>query len=148
MYPLTSSSGVTDLDGSTGGSDLIIPTNTGAVQPGNTFSVDPGDVLQAPISFSASDDATFFFSGINNGTFYDASNLIAANKLYLQEEVSGYIYDNYSLPAGDQEKCKRDLGLLIDAVVFHLRLGGNEKVVTFARLYYTNVGYPAGDYFS
>ena len=139
------SSGVTDLDGSTGGSDLIIPTNTGAVQPGNTFSVDPGDVLQAPISFSASDDATFFFSGINNGTFYDASNLIAANKLYLQEEVSGYTYANYALPAGDEEKCKRDLGFLIDAVVYHLRLGGNQKVVEFARLYYTNAGYPSGE---
>ena len=139
------SSGVTDLDGSTGGSDLIIPTNTGAVQPGNTFSVDPDDVLQAPISFSASDDATFFFSGINNGTFYDASNLIAANKLYLQEEVSGYTYANYALPAGDEEKCKRDLGFLIDAVVYHLRLGGNQKVVEFARLYYTNAGYPSGE---
>ncbi len=138
-------SGITDLDGSTGGNDFIMPTNTGSVQPGNTFSVDPGDVLQAPISFSASDDATFFFSGINNGTFYDASNLIAANKLYLQEEVSGYTYANYALPAGDEEKCKRDLGFLIDAIVYHLRLGGNQKVVEFARLYYTNAGYPDGE---
>ena len=137
--------GTTNLDGSTGGTDLILNTNTGVVLPGDQFAVDPGDTLQAPISFSGSDDATFFFSGINNGTFYDASNLIAANKAYLQEEVSGYTYATYTLPAGDEEKCKRDLGYLIDAVVYHLRLGGNEKVVEFARLYYTNAGYPDGE---
>ena len=84
-------------------------------------------------------------SGINSGTFYDASNLIAANKQYLQEEVSGLVYQIYSLPAGDQEKCKRDLGFLIDAIVYHLRFGGNEKVVNFAQLYYTNRGYPYGE---
>ena len=137
--------GTTNLDGSTGGTNLILNTNTGVVLPGDQFAVDPGDTLQAPISFSGSDDATFFFSGINNGTFYDASNLIAANKTYLQEEVSGYTYATYALPAGDEEKCKRDLGYLIDAVVYHLRLGGNEKVVEFARLYYTNAGYPDGE---
>ena len=139
------SSGITYLDGSTGGTDVILNTNTGAVLPGDQYAVDPDDTLQAPISFSGSDDATFFFSGINNGTFYDASNLIAANKAYLQEEISGYTYATYTLPAGDEEKCKRDLGFLIDAVVYHLRLGGNEKVVEFARLYYTNAGYPDGE---
>ena len=139
------SAGTTSLSGSTGGSNLIIPTSTGAVDPGNTFSVDPGDVLQVPISFSISDTATFYLSGINNGTFYDASNLIAANKLYLQEEISGYTYANYALPAGDEEKCKRDLGFLIDAVVYHLQFGGNQRVVEFAQLYYTNRGYPYGE---
>ena len=77
--------------------------------------------------------------------FYDASNLISANKQYLQEEVSGYTYATYSLPAGDEVKCRRDLGYLIDAIVYHLRFGGNEKVVNFARLYYTNAGYPSGE---
>jgi len=138
-------SGITDLSGSTGGSDFVMPTSTGEVTPGNQFAVDPGDILQAPISFSSSDSAFFFFSGLNNGTFYDASNLIQGNKLYLQEEISEYIYDTYNLPQGDKTKCKRDLGYLIDAIVYHLRLGGNERVVEFARLYYTNAGYPYGE---
>ena len=136
--------GITSYDGFTSG-NVIVSTNTAVVEPGDTFAVSPGDTFITPTSFSSSDQATFFFSGINSGTFYDASNLIAANKLYLQEEVSGYTYDTYALPAGDEEKCKRDLGYLIDAIVYHLRLGGNEKVVEFARLYYTNAGYPAGE---
>ncbi len=137
--------GNTTLSGSTGGTSLVIPTNTGVVEPGDTFSVDPNDILQAPISFSASDDATFFFSGINNGTFYDASNLIEANKEYIQNEVSNFTFDNYTLTNVSQEKCKRDIGYLVDAMVYHLRLGGNQRVVEFARLYFTNPGYPAGE---
>ena len=136
--------GITTYSGTSGGS-ITAPTNTVAIEPGDTFAVEPGDTFTAPISFSGSDQATFFFSGINNGTFYDASNLISANKEYLQEEISEYIYATYSLPTGDKTKCRRDLGYLIDAIVYHLRLGGNEKVVEFARLYYTNAGYPSGE---
>ena len=136
--------GTTLYNGSTSG-NVVVPTSTAAIEPGDTFAVEPGDVFITPTSFSSSDSATFFFSGINNGTFYDASNLIIANKEYLKEEVSGYTYATYNLPAGDEVKCRRDLGYLIDAIVYHLRFGGNEKVVNFARLYYTNAGYPTGE---
>jgi hypothetical protein len=97
------------------------------------------------VSTSNSDQATFYLSGINNGTFYDASNLIVANKEYLQEEISEYIYDNYNLPPTDKQKCKRDLGYLIDAVAYHLKFGGNEKIVEFGRAYYNFYGYPYGE---
>ena len=143
--PGGASAGTTTLTGNTGGNDLGLSTSVGAVEPGNTFAVDPDDTLLVPLSFSGVDSATFYLSGINNGTYYDASNLIAANKQYLQEEVSGFVYANYSLPAGDQLKCKRDLGFLIDDIVYHLRFGGNERVVNFAQLYYTNRGYPYGE---
>ena len=99
------------------------------------------------LSTSASDQATFYLSAINNGTFYDASNLILANKGFLQEQISGYVYDAYS-PAIDQtdrEKCKRDLGYLIDAVVYHLRFGGNRKIVEFGQSYYKFYVYPYGE---
>lgn len=136
--------GQTNLSGTTSGS-TIISTNTGVVQPGNEFSVQPGDELIVPLSFSGTDEATFFMSGINNGTFYDASNLIASNKEYLQEEVSGFVYSNYTLTDGGRAKCYRDLGFLIDNIVYHLRFGGNERVVNFAQLYYSNRGYPYGE---
>ena len=143
--PGGAAAGITTLSGSTGGNNLGLPTNTGAVNPGDTFAVEPGDILSAPLSFSGVESATFFLSGINNGTFYDASNLILGNKNYLQEEVSEYIYANYALPSGDKAKCYRDLGFLIDAIAYHLRFGGNERVVNFAQLYYTNRGYPYGE---
>ena len=143
--PGGAAAGTTTLNGSTGGNDLGLATSVGAVEPGNQFAVEPGDNLIVPLSFSGVDSATFYLSGINNGTFYDASNLIAGNKQFLQEEVSGFVYANYTLPAGDQAKCYRDLGFLIDNIVYHLRFGGNERVVNFAQLYYTNRGYPYGE---
>jgi hypothetical protein len=102
-------------------------------------------VSSAALATSGSDQALFYLSGINNGTFYDASNLILANKAFLQEEVSNYIYSNFALPSGDEVKCNRDLGYLIDAIVYHLRFGGNQKVVEFARSYYTYLRYPYGE---
>jgi len=136
--------GITPISGTTSG-DESIPTNTAQVPVGDTFSVQPGDTFSVPLSFSGIESATFYLSAINNGTYYDASNLIAANKEYLQEEVSGFVYANYSLPAGDQAKCYRDLGFLIDNIVYHLRYGGNARVVRFAQLYFTNRGYPYGE---
>jgi hypothetical protein len=137
-------SSTTFLSGSSSGSE-VLGTSTGAVQPGNQYSINPNDVLQVPVSFASTDSATFFFSGINNGTYYDASNLIVNNKEYLQEEVSEFVYANYALPVSDKVKCARDLGFLIDNVVYHLRFGGNAKIVEFAQLYYTNRGYPYGE---
>ena len=88
--------GTTTFDGTTDGNTTSSPTSTAAVEPGDTFIVDDGDTFSVPPSFSGSDTATFYFSGINTGTFYDAANLIAANKAYLQEEVSATIYNNYT----------------------------------------------------
>ena len=70
--------GTTSLSGTA--TTGTIATNTGAVAPGNTFSVPPGVTVTVPTSFSGTDQATFSLSGINNGTFYDAGNLINANK--------------------------------------------------------------------
>jgi hypothetical protein len=138
------SAGTTFLSGSSNGNE-VLPSSVGAVQPGNQYAVNPGDTVQVPTSFASTDSATFYFSGINNGTYYDASNLIANNKAYLQEEVSEFVYANYALPPSDKAKCARDLGFLIDNVVYHLRFGGNAKLVEFAQLYYTNRGYPYGE---
>jgi len=138
------SSSTTFLSGSSSGSE-VLGSSIGAVQPGDDYSVNPNDILQVPLSFASTDSATFFFSGINNGTYYDASTLIANNKEYLQEEVSEFVYANYALPVSDKAKCARDLGFLIDDIVYHLRFGGNAKIVEFAQLYYTNRGYPYGE---
>ena len=124
-----------------------LATNTGAIAPGNTLSVPPGVTVTAPVSFSGTDQATFSWSGINNGTFYDAANLIEANKAYIQEETIGWAQATY--PGVDWNakgtKCQRDLGFLVDAYVYHLRFGGNEKVVEFGQLYYVKAKYPASE---
>ena len=140
--------GETNLDGETNGTQLTIPTSIGVIQPGNEFSVTPGDTFTVPLSFAGTTEATFYFSGINNGTFYDAANLIEANKEYLQSEVSNFTWDNYpdlETRGVSKDKCFRDIGYLVDAMVHHLRFGGNERVVRFGQLYFTQGLYPYGE---
>jgi hypothetical protein len=100
--------------------------------------------VSAVASLSGSDSATFSWSGVNNGTFYDASNLILSNKEYIQEESLGWAQSNFpGINWGSKgSKCQRDLGYFIDAFVYHLRFGGNEKVVEFGQLYYNSAKYP------
>ena len=111
---------------------------------GETLSVQGEYVV--PLSFSGVDSATFYLSAINNGTFYDASNIISNNKQFIIEKVIETVYALYpSLRASTETKCRRDTGFFIDAIVYQLRFGGNAKVVEYSRLYWTNAGYPYGE---
>jgi len=141
--------GTTSYDGTSGG-NIVAPTSTAVVEPGDTFAIEPGDTFVAPTSFSSSDSATFYFSEINNGTFYDAADIIARNKQFIIEVVIEEVYTSplVTTPASTETKCRRDIGFFIDAIVYHLRFGGNERVVEYARLYWTNSGYPAGEVLS
>ena len=69
--------GVTLLSGT--GTTGPIPTSTGAIAPNNEFNVPPGVIVTIPTSFSGTDSATFSFSGVNNGTFYDACLLYTSD---------------------------------------------------------------------
>ncbi|BCU94325.1 MAG: hypothetical protein CM15mV4_2900 [Caudoviricetes sp.] len=67
----------------------------------------------------------------------DAARLIEKNRSYITEETIGWTkqtYPNLSIP--DEDKCVRDTGILVDAFVYHLRYGGNFKVVDFAEFYF------------
>ena len=134
--------GVTNVDGTSG--NAVAPTNTIAVQPGDTFQVEENATYVVPISFSGSDQATFYWSGTTGGTYYDASNLIASNKNYIIEEALGWAQATYpGLNWGTiSTKCGRDLGYMIDAYIYHLRWGGNERLVEFGQLYYKAAKYP------
>ena len=137
--------GETTFSGSTDG-DTTSPTNTAVVEPGDTFAVEPGDTFSVPTSFAGTETATFFFSGINSGQFYDAADIIARNKQFIIEVVIASVYATYPDNREITEtKCRRDLGFFIDAIAYHLRFGGNQRVVENARLYYTNLGYPSGE---
>ena len=124
-----------------------IATSTGAIAPSNTFNVPPGVIVTIPTSFSGSDSATFSFSGINNGTFYDAGNLITLNRAYIISESLTWAQAQYpSLNWGSlATKCGRDIGLILDAYVYSLKFGGNEKIVEAAQLYYRKNDYPYGE---
>ena len=137
--------GTTLLDGVS--TTQTIATNTGAVSPGNTFSVPPGVIVTVPTSFSGTDQATFSWSGLNNGTFYDAASLITANRSYIISTTLSWAQTTYpSINWGSlATKCGRDIGLILDAYVYHLKFGGNEKIVNAAQLYYKKNKYPYGE---
>ena len=139
--------GTTLLDGTAPSGNTTIATNTGAVAPGNTFNIPPGSTVSVATSFGGNDQATFSWSGINNGMFYKAGELITANRAdiisqsltWAQAQYPGLNWGSYAT------KCGRDIGLIIDAYVYHLKFGGNEKIVNAAQLYYRKNDYPYGE---
>tara|TARA_Y100000287_G_scaffold4659_1_gene3915 strand:- start:1774 stop:8742 length:6969 start_codon:yes stop_codon:yes gene_type:complete len=137
--------GTTLLSGT--GTTGPIPTNTGAIAPGNTFNLPPGVIVTIPTAFSGTDIATFSLSNINNGTFYDAANLIASNRADIISQSLTWAQTTYpGLNWGSlSTKCGRDIGLFIDAYVYHLKYGGNYKIVEGAQLYWTKADYPYGE---
>ena len=127
--------GITTLTG-TQTSNVTTPTAT-AVAPVH-YSVGPGTSLTVPPLFSVLDQVTFTLSGVNNGTFYDASNLIDKNRNYITDFAVNWAQSIYTTVnwTAKESKCRRDIGYLLDAVVKSLRYGGNVEIVDFAELYF------------
>jgi hypothetical protein len=79
----------------------------------------------------------FSLSRVNTGTFVDAANLVSVNKQYVINQTISYI--NLSFPGfgnPSEKKCRRDIGYLIDAVIYHLTYGGNNRLIDYAEKYY------------
>ena len=81
----------------------------------------------------------FSLSRINTGTFVDAANLIKVNRSYIIDETINYItttFPSFTFPGLSEGSCRRDIGLVIDSVVFHLLYGGNNRIVDGAEKYF------------
>ena len=77
------------------------------------------------------DDVTYFQSDYK----YAAQNL-EDNRAFIATEVVEYIKDKYPSLVFDEAKCSRDAGLIVDALVFDTRYGGNTKTIKAARAYF------------
>lgn len=77
-----------------------------------------------------------------NTNVQKAYDILAANRSFIQEEVIAYVDSVYN--AGNfnynEEKCYRDIGLIVDAVSQDILLGGNQKSID-AGLAYWSAGY-------
>jgi hypothetical protein len=118
--------------------NVTSPTSSAGVVPPNTYSVGPGTTLTVPPIFTVLDQVTFTLSGINNGTYYDASNTINSNREFITDYAVNWAKVTYPLInwTSKETKCRRDIGFLLDAVIKHLRFGGNSDLVEFAELYF------------
>jgi len=143
-------SGVTPITGTAAGGSSTNATNTAAVAPGNTFDVPPGSTFIVPTSFSGTDQAKFGWSALNNGMFYKAGELIEKNEteiIQLALNATQTQYPNLGWGGGPGVAPYYPLQMrpLIQAYVYHLKLGGNSKIVENAQLYYRDYDYPYGE---
>ena len=162
--------------------DITVDTTTATTTVGVSATLRVFDPFFYRVTTGGSNQATFYLSGVNTGTYYDAANLILANKENIQREApfaitDGYqlfqypeqpleasifkdarrlIYKNidfladYTLERIDAQypgfnygggsdgriKCRRDIVLIIDAVATDLGRSSNENMVAAAKLYF------------
>lgn len=73
----------------------------------------------------------------NTGRLVNASTLLRLNRLFLQEETVNEVIKTFT--AFNQDTCKRDVGLIIDAIVYDMTYGGYSRSVEAALKYYQTV---------
>jgi hypothetical protein len=76
-------------------------------------------------------------------TFVTASQLVSAsvnllrkNREFIQNETLAYLTASWSTFEYDKDKCKRDVGYILDGVTTDLLYGGNERGVFSGEFYY------------
>jgi hypothetical protein len=116
---------------SAGNTIKILGTQVGGASPTNDFVI-----TVASVSTGA----------ITNVTYSDALSglvLLANNKVYIQAEIAAYLNTNYSsvwtgLGTAGQASCTRDVGYIIDGLIYDLKYGGNFASTQVGKTYYSN----------
>ena len=68
-------------------------------------------------------------SRTNAGEFTTAAEILTDNKTFITEEVIEFIDATYPSLVYNRTKCRRDTGLIIDALIKDLKVGGVENVL-------------------
>lgn len=92
---------------------------TGIISSGTT------GIIQTPISLQA--------STVTN--VINAAKIVEANKKFIQAETVEYVNQNFAFTY-DKDVCRRDTGLLVDAVTYDTIIGGNTKSSEAGLSYY------------
>ena len=139
--------------------DLLYGGNERSRTAGEYYYLYPSEATTTQANQTT--DGVKYASGIaqklvQNIEFVTASNEVSAswnllrdNKEFIQNEVIAFVSSSWSGVYYDEEKCKRDVGFLIDATATDLFYGGNERSVTAGSYYWrypsraTNKGVPS-----
>ena len=65
-----------------------------------------------------------------------SSQILIANKEFIQDETIAFVNSKYPNLYYDQTKCRRDVGYIVDAVVVDLIYGGNQRAATAGEFYF------------
>jgi len=68
--------------------------------------------------------------------FGDARTLIRENKEFIKEEITAYLTANFSSVKYSKTKCKRDVGFIIDAMIYDLTYGGKWATLNAGTAYF------------
>jgi hypothetical protein len=92
----------------------------------------------------------------NKGAYRSAAELLKLNRQFLQREVIAWIENQIDekIPPFDDEPafsyntnlCERDIGLILDSMIFDLRWGGSDRTISAALKYFgaaTDLGDPS-----
>jgi len=81
----------------------------------------------------------------NKGFYRAAAALISLNRVFIQEEVIAWIntqIETNTAPFQDftynENLCKRDVGLIVDSLIFDLRYGGYARTISAGLKYFQN----------
>jgi len=103
-------------------------------------------VMEHRIDFSTG-SALFFSSadpvGYNVGFlqgYGDARTLIRENKEFVKSELIAYIAENFPNVKYSKTKCKRDIGYIVDAMIYDLTYGGRSQILNAGLAYYDGPG--------
>lgn len=73
----------------------------------------------------------------------NARSLLISNRTFMRAEIVAWIAANYDVNQilnYDSAICSRDVGYVVDAVVYDLVYGGNSQTIDVARSYYNSAG--------
>jgi uncharacterized protein YjbI with pentapeptide repeats len=68
--------------------------------------------------------------------FENARRLLVNNKTFIQDEIDAWIGVNFPALVYDEAKCRRDVGLIVDALRYDLTYGGNLETLVAAKSYF------------
>ena len=79
--------------------------------------------------------------------YFDGRNLILANRQWIIDESYADTTRTFGTTfinaiSNGEEKCKRDIGLIVDAIAEDLRDGGNANIIAATRTYFDGAGSP------
>jgi hypothetical protein len=84
-------------------------------------------------------DPTGYNSSYLSG-YGDARTLLKENKKFLQEEVVAYITNTFPTVLYSRTTCKRDVGYIVDAMIYDLTYGGYSQTLNAGLAYYDGAG--------
>jgi len=70
----------------------------------------------------------------------DARRLLRENKKFMQDEIIAYIAVNYPNVKYSKTACSRDVGYIVDALVYDLTYGGDVQTINAGLAYYDGPG--------